>query len=508
MEETITARVRAPETIRAPPGAGSPPPPREPEASRGETLAEDRPGSTLRRRTLTSHVHRSLSTAAFLGSDALVLFAAVWAGQRGLSGWAMPTPLAFVVPALWGIGLVSFGVPSRARSASHEFRRTLKLTAFVFVSAALVFVAVGLATHPPRSWWGSTGLPPFLVGTAATLALVVLFRMAAQRTLAATGLLHEPAVVYGRAAVAAQLSERLSREGGLGVVPVGVETLSPGRSLGSVPVGPPEAFVGVMSEAGLDPDEASALLDRLLSAYPTVLVVPDLRNVPPLCVSYSDLDGTFAMRVGNSLASPVTRGGKRAAEVVLVLATAPLWLPLCAAVAAVVWLEDRSHPIFAQQRVGRGGRPFDVYKFRTMRPNAEEVLRRELESDGALREEWEGSFKLRVDPRVTRVGRLLRASSLDELPQLANVLLGDMSLVGPRPLPRYHHDQLPARVRSLREQVAPGITGLWQVSGRSEAGTEGMARWDPYYVRNWSLWLDAEVVARTVGAVLRSRGAY
>ncbi|MEM6338258.1 MAG: sugar transferase, partial [Bacteroidota bacterium] len=147
-------------------------------------------------------------------------------------------------------------------------------------------------------------------------------------------------------------------------------------------------------------------------------------------------------------------------------------------------------------------------KFRTMVKDAEAVLKRRLDEDPALRREWETTFKLRKDPRITRVGRLLRRFSLDELPQLINVLRGEMSLVGPRPLPAYHHEELTDRVRTLRERIRPGLTGLWQVSGRSDSGNEGLERWDAYYVRNWSLWLDIVILTRTVRAVLGGKGAY
>ncbi len=151
---------------------------------------------------------------------------------------------------------------------------------------------------------------------------------------------------------------------------------------------------------------------------------------------------------------------------------------------------------------------FKTLKFRTMHKEAEKILEAKLDEDPDLREEWEENFKLKNDPRVTRTGQLLRSSSLDELPQLFNVLRGDMSLVGPRPLPAYHYYGLSEQVRLLRDRVRPGITGLWQVSGRSEVGLEGMERWDTYYVRNWSIWLDFVILFRTVRAVLQKEGAY
>ena len=136
------------------------------------------------------------------------------------------------------------------------------------------------------------------------------------------------------------------------------------------------------------------------------------------------------------------------------------------------------------------------------------MLQQKLAADPKLRAEWEQNFKLRQDPRITRIGRFLRKTSLDELPQLVNVLRGEMALVGPRPLPAYHQRELPLSVQRLRHEVHPDMTGLWQVSGRSDAGNEGMIQLDPYYVRNWSVWLDLVILLRTFRAVVRSAGAY
>ncbi|MDH6460021.1 exopolysaccharide biosynthesis polyprenyl glycosylphosphotransferase [Micromonospora sp. A200] len=189
----------------------------------------------------------------------------------------------------------------------------------------------------------------------------------------------------------------------------------------------------------------------------------------------------------------------RAAAALAVL----LLLPLGAAVALAIRLDSRGPVLFRQTRVGRGGREFGVLKFRTMVVNADALL-----DELAVRNETDGlMFKMRDDPRVTRAGRLLRKWSLDELPQLVNVLLGQMSLVGPRPpLPsevaRYDGDV------ARRLLVKPGMTGLWQVSGRSDLSWEDGIRLDLYYVENWSLAADLTILWKTFGAVLRGRGAY
>ena len=151
---------------------------------------------------------------------------------------------------------------------------------------------------------------------------------------------------------------------------------------------------------------------------------------------------------------------------------------------------------------------FRCIKFRTMHVDAEERLKRIIDSDPLQRSEWERHYKLKNDPRITRMGCLLRKWSLDEVPQLLHVIQGTMSLVGPRPLPEYHHDKMVEPQKSDYLDVLPGITGLWQVSGRSNNDIEQMALLNSWYVRNWSLWLDLILLLRTIPAVLGRKGAY
>jgi exopolysaccharide production protein ExoY len=174
----------------------------------------------------------------------------------------------------------------------------------------------------------------------------------------------------------------------------------------------------------------------------------------------------------------------------------------------LVWLvrRDGGSATFAHYRVGRGGRLFRCLKFRTMRSDAERVLREVLARDPALQAEWQRAHKLADDPRVTSFGKWLRRSSLDELPQLLNVLRGEMALVGPRPvtvpeLRRY------GRTRWDYLSVAPGMTGLWQVSGRNSTGYERRVELDRLYVANRSAWLDCKILAKTVVVVLTREGA-
>ena len=218
--------------------------------------------------------------------------------------------------------------------------------------------------------------------------------------------------------------------------------------------------------------------------------VEDLRGVPVIGMSRAAIAGWDQV---------LKRGMDVVIGVLIIAALLPLWL----VIAVAIKLDSPGPVLFMQTRLGKGSRPFPAWKFRSMHAAAEEEV-------NALWEHNEASgplFKIRQDPRITRMGRWLRRTSLDELPQLMNVLRGEMSLVGPRP-------PLPAEVEQYQEwhrkrlKVAPGMTGLWQVSGRSELPFDEMVLLDVYYIENWSLGLDFQILLRTVPAVLTGRGAF
>ena len=182
------------------------------------------------------------------------------------------------------------------------------------------------------------------------------------------------------------------------------------------------------------------------------------------------------------------------------------WLMLVIAVA--VRLSGGSNVIYGHTRVGRKGRQFPCYKFRSMVSNSDDVLRQLLETDPEAREQWERDFKLKDDPRITRIGRFIRKTSLDELPQLWNVVKGDMSIVGPRPVVQAEFDQYYGNARQHYLSVSPGLTGLWQVSGRNDLDYEQRVQLDKSYVENWNVFSDFLIVMRTVKVMVMRRGAY
>jgi exopolysaccharide biosynthesis polyprenyl glycosylphosphotransferase len=216
-----------------------------------------------------------------------------------------------------------------------------------------------------------------------------------------------------------------------------------------------------------------------------------------------DLGGIPLMGLHETRLPRTARLLKRAQDVLLSVLAMVLLAPFLAVVALLIRLDSPGPALFRQRRVGEGGRLFDIYKFRSMRMGAEEeqpLLRQHNEASGPL-------FKIRADPRLTRTGRWLRRLSVDELPQLFNVLRGEMSWVGPRPgLPSEVAEYQPWHRQRL--EVPPGITGLWQVSGRSELTFDEMCLLDIYYIENWSLALDLIILLRTIPRVLFAQGAY
>ena len=240
----------------------------------------------------------------------------------------------------------------------------------------------------------------------------------------------------------------------------------------------------------------------------SVSVIPTLRGVPlyGTDMAYIFSHEVMILRVNNNLAKRTSRFLKRAFDIVGALSIIIMLLPALLVLGFLVG-RDGGPPIYGHERVGMNGRKFKCLKFRSMVINSKEVLEEVLRTDPVARAEWDKDFKLKNDPRITKVGHFIRKTSLDELPQLWNVVRGDMSLVGPRPviedeLCRYAGDV------DYYLMAKPGMTGLWQVSGRNDVDYETRVYFDSWYVKNWSLWNDIAILFKTVGVVLKRDGAY
>jgi Undecaprenyl-phosphate galactose phosphotransferase WbaP len=254
-------------------------------------------------------------------------------------------------------------------------------------------------------------------------------------------------------------------------------------------------------------ERVRAVYNDVAEFYRRVLIIPDLFGMRSLSVSAKDLCGILALEVDQTLNLTLPHLIKRAFDLVVSLSILVLCAPLFVLMCLAVRISSPGPIFYGQRRIGKSQRVFRVWKFRSMVVDAEEVLKRHLDANPLLHEEWERDHKLKADPRVTWVGRILRKSSLDELPQLWNVICGEMSIVGPRPITHVEVE----RYGSVYDQylrVTPGVTGLWQISGRNNTTYDLRIRIDDYYVRNWSLSLDLYILLRTLKTLMLSEGAY
>ncbi len=417
-------------------------------------------------------------------------------------------PIGWLI-ALWGHGTYDrryLGI------GTDEFKRVVR--ASVTVMATVCFFAFTLQKGADLSRIA-------VAASLVTATLYVLFlRFIARRVLhfvRGRGGASHRLLLIGTLTEALEVHTAVTRTRHAGMVPVGI-SLTDGRTPTTrraipVPVYTNRDLVSLVNEVGADTVAVcgSASGDRadlrrlawqLEGTGVDLVVAPQLTDIAGPRVHVRPVEGLPLLYVEEpklaGLSWLVKNVMDRAAAALGLLVTSPLFL----LVAIAIKISDPGPIFFRQRRAGREGKIFSVWKFRTMYVDAEDRLAAlvdQNEGDGML-------FKIRNDPRVFRVGRWLRASSLDELPQMINVLVGDMSLVGPRPLPAEDGDFLGDVRRRLL--VRPGMTGLWQVSGRSDLSWDDAVRLDLYYVDNWSLAFDLTILWRTIGVVLRSKGAY
>ena len=249
------------------------------------------------------------------------------------------------------------------------------------------------------------------------------------------------------------------------------------------------------------------LLKRSEALVPRVSVLPELFDADKLNVDIEKVERYFFLSFQNNLMKRSNRWLKNSFEILILLLFLPLWGTALLLLSALTKMSSPGPIFFSQKRIGAGGHVFSCYKFRTMVVDADEQLENLFREQPQRLHEWETERKLKDDPRITRIGRFLRRTSLDELPQLINVLRGEMSLIGPRPIVS---EEVPKYGDYFRyyKSVCPGLSGLWQVSGRNDVEYEQRVMLDTFYVRNWSLWMDFMILLRTLPAVWKKEGAY
>lgn len=433
--------------------------------------------------------------------------------SEGADAWFYPTAYA-LLPLGWLILLWANGAYDRRHLGlgTEEYKRVSR--AAVAVMASVSFIAFATKTDLSR----------LSVATAllAAAVLILIGRTLARRVLhmlrRRQGTATHRMLLVGTLPEAREICTAVARAPEAGLVPVGIY-LTEGYSavrgmLTPVPVYPARNdlvaltrelgadTIAVCGSVSADPGRLRRLAWQLEGTGVDLVVAPQLTDIAGPRVHIRPIEGLPLLHVEEPTLSGAAWLGKNVMDRVAAALGLVLLAPLFLVVAIAIKLSDPGPVFFRQWRVGYEGRVFRVWKFRTMYTDAEErraALLDQNESDGHL-------FKIRNDPRIFPLGRFLRATSIDELPQLINVLKGEMSLVGPRPLPAEDGDYLGDVRRRLL--VRPGITGLWQVSGRSDLSWDEAVRLDLYYVDNWSFAYDLHILWRTIGVVLTRRGAY
>jgi undecaprenyl-phosphate galactose phosphotransferase len=266
----------------------------------------------------------------------------------------------------------------------------------------------------------------------------------------------------------------------------------------------------IIAMPGAGKERLQGIINDLQHKVDRTLFVPDMFGIAVLGTGVQHFfhDEVLAFEIENNLSNPLNIFVKRLFDISVSFLLIPfLFIPM-AAIAALIRIDSAGPAIFFQERIGKKGSIFKCFKFRTMYADSEERLARILKKDERARNQWQDHWKLSDDPRVTRIGKFLRTTSLDELPQIFNVLKGEMSLVGPRPVTQEEIDTYYKDLADICFCVLPGITGLWQVSGRSNTSYDYRISLDLWYVKNWNLWLDIIILFKTVRIVLKKEGAY
>jgi len=457
-----------------------------------------------------------IGDAALVGGTFLAAYHARLAFLSAFSQSIKPTALAdyqALVPFVVTIKLLCFHLTGLYGHRERLAEVWPELTKAAVLASGLLLIGV--------FWNKSVDYSRIVFALDCGLSILVLIcwravTLAVRRNMRRRGVGLRNLLVVGRSAVADQLVCLLIAQPELGLRPCGYlaeQAAPPSDSPALELLGPPAALVEMVRQHKIDelllaePVSADcSWLGALSDCEDMGLEIKLIPTFASLVTGHArtvNLDGIPLLGIQPQVISGWNLVVKEVEDFILSLIALMVAAPMLALIALAIKRDSKGPILFSHDRIGKHGKRFTMYKFRTMREGAEQELERLVEQN----EKQGAIFKIKDDPRLTRFGRWLRRSSLDELPQLLNVLKGEMSLVGPRPLPPYEVD-LEDPWHQARMKVLPGITGLWQVNGRSDTAFEQMVHWDLTYSHGWSLWLDFTILLRTIPVVLFKKGAY
>ena len=471
-------------------------------------------------RILNHTFARPWMSFVLLISDMLSLFLA---GSLALFLWTFvrddlrPQNYSIIVPFLVVFALV-FTItdlyPAVGISPVEEFRLLTITTTLVFLGLGTLSFYLRNVENFSRASFGLAWL--------FAIILLPITRSVFRKLCASTGFWGEPVVLIGFGERGSQVLSVLVDHPELGLRPVAIVDGFKSSFTSKVPIPiyslnsqtEPDfisSLTGVKTAILIQSEVSSGFNEKIINGgwheFGHLILIPDSQFGSSVWIEAHDIGGMLGLGVRQKLFSRYEQAIKRTIDILLIILASPFVLALFAFLALIIRLDSPGPVMYRQVRFGKRGKPFSIWKFRTMVKNADEILVHYLEKHPDLAEEWNRGYKLKNDPRITSVGKFLRRFSLDEFPQIFNVLQGDMSLVGPRPIVKdeisYYN-----KAYHLYTRVKPGMTGLWQVSGRNNTSYEQRVKLDLYYVNNWSIWLDLYILARTLKAVIAGKGAY
>jgi Undecaprenyl-phosphate galactose phosphotransferase WbaP len=474
-------------------------------ASKSDYRGRQRGDSSFSHRFRKPIVAASLICGDIVASIAAISLSRTLVEMTGIRPPSASLHVAFLILLFFGVRLYAGCGPS----PYERFRlRTIAIVGFVAIDLLLGFRA---NSHGPL----------LVVGFCNALLLLVFghyVEAVIRALLIDLDLWGASTAVIGCGRDSQRLAHLLMRQPALGLTPIGFIGTGHDRALQNVTL--PLPLIGATTESAripahvevaifLSADELSVVASNC-DAWPPCrfLLIEDIHNIQSLWLHTRTLGEAIGIEIRRDLRLRHNQLLKRAIDILLAIPLALLVWPIIAVLALAIKLVDPGPAFYVQERVGRNSRPLRTFKLRTMYADAERRLEEHLSCDQQANTEWQRFFKLSRDPRVLPIiGNTMRRASLDELPQLWNVIRGDMSLVGPRPFPSYHMNAFDDEFRALRVSVQPGITGVWQVSSRSDGDLEIQKAQDLFYIRNWSIWLDLYVLLQTLPAVLGTKGA-
>jgi Undecaprenyl-phosphate galactose phosphotransferase WbaP len=454
-----------------------------------------------------------LSVTMMVMADLSILFAALWTfteldflmgtnpAQASLFRFWPVLPILVLIYWMFDVH------PGVSVCQTEEFKRTT-----IAIVAASICILVGLQMYRTPLHSRLTAL----AGCAAILIAIPVGRYLARVFGARFAWWGQPVVILGDGEAADSVLRRLQLHPEMGMRPIAVVSLHlERRRVGGQPVYSFSQFErlrlsgirhAVIAAPELSLAEFAEVLERGRDSFPHVIVIPGLDYFWNTGRQALDYHGIARLSLRNNLLLPRTRFAKRLIDLTVCLLAALICLPVIALISIFVFMDSGRPIFFSQRRLGRNGKTFRIWKFRTMVKDAEQLKQSSVFQNPEILKEWTENQKLKNDPRITRVGRVLRKMSLDELPQFWNIIKGEMSLVGPRPI---IHEEVAKYSDSywLYVKTTPGLTGLWQVSGRNRTTYEERVACDAFYVRNWSMWLDICVLAKTILVIITGDGA-